>query len=104
MSEIEQLRRNLHEECAASANTIKLLQERLKAKDKALALARGETMECKGCKRFYENVAYGFYQYERVLKNGTVVAWTQQPCKMCISKRRRDRYLINKEKSKKLRK
>lgn len=32
----EQLRQNLHEECAASANTIRLLQEQLKTKNKAL--------------------------------------------------------------------
>ena len=35
----EQLRRNLHEESAASANTIKLLQERIKDKDKAIRAA-----------------------------------------------------------------
>ena len=37
--QIKQLRRNLHEECAASANTIRLLQEQIKIKDEAIRAA-----------------------------------------------------------------
>ena len=57
-------------------------------------------MECKGCQKVYKNVKYGFYQYEKVLRDGTVAVHTQQPCKMCLSKRSRARYLSNKEKLK----
>ena len=55
-------------------------------------IAQGETMKCKECKRVYDKVPYGFYQYDHVTKKGETVIHTQQPCKMCISKRRRAKY------------